>query len=129
MEIRELLRDNEKIFIKYLPVQGEGLSKASQIVTAVHELLYGWFINGDVYETHAFRSVNDLSSFANWLNRHTDASKILKRAFAANTDEEYEEILKNLVRELFDQGKLELLKSEPKAGCIYECRGPFRCEK
>ena len=64
---------------KYLPISGEGETKATQIVTAVSKLVYKWYNDGDVFDNtfHLEGWANDLSSYANWLYEHTDADNIL----------------------------------------------------
>ena len=73
----------EGIEDKYLPVQGEGETKASQIVTAVAKLVYKWYNDGDVFDnTHHLEGwANDLSDYANWLDKCTNlkASGILAK--------------------------------------------------
>lgn len=67
---------------KYLPCRGEGETKATQIVTAISKLVYKWYNDGDVFDnTHYLVGWwNDLSSYANWLEQHTDkASDILHK--------------------------------------------------
>ena len=67
---------------KYLPCRGEGETKATQIVTAINKLVYKWYNDGDVFDnTHYLVGWwNNLSSYANWLEHHTDkASDILHK--------------------------------------------------
>ena len=40
----------ETINDRYLPSQGEGETKATQVVTAVTKLVYKWYNDGDVYD-------------------------------------------------------------------------------
>ena len=78
-----------------MPSYGEGDSKASQIVTAVNKLLYGWYNNGDVLDNQCRQEwsehgVNDLSNYANWLYEYTDLSNILDNVYSCDTEDEEE---------------------------------------
>ncbi len=115
---------------RYLPVRGEGSTKASQIVTAVTKLVYKWYNDGDVYDNRYFMDgwCNDLSSYANWLAKYTDAGEILYRISDCTGDSDYEELLKDLADKLLDMEDLEKQET-PTEGSIYECDGPFVFEE
>ena len=117
----------EMVTGKYLPDMGEGDTMATQIVTAVNKLIYKWYNDGDVYDNTRYLSgwCNDLSSYANWLYKHTKAAKILKGIWDCMTDEEYEKLLVDLADTLLDDEDLEYAARMPKIGSIYECYGPF----
>ena len=58
---------------KYLPDEGEGDTLASQIVTAINKLVYKWYNDGDVFDnvnSGLQGWANDLSSYANWLDKY-----------------------------------------------------------
>lgn len=117
----------EEINKKYLPYYGEGETKASQIVTAVNKLIYRWFNDGDVYDNvhHMTGWVNDLSSYANWLDGNTqEAGVILGRIFQCSSHDEYEAILKDLADTLLNVELLEKYQV-PRVGTIYTCSGRF----
>lgn len=118
----------EDVDDRYLPDSGEGDNMATQIVTAVTKLVYKWYNDGDVYDNNYGLEgfANDLSSYANWLYKHVPASKyILTRIFTCGSEDEYEEILKDLVDSLWDLEDLERWAKEDKVGSIYDCDGPF----
>lgn len=115
---------------RYLPVRGEGSTKASQIVTAVTKLVYKWYNDGDVYDNRYFMDgwCNDLSSYANWLVKYTDAGEILYRISDCRNDSDYEELLKDLADKFLDMEDLERQET-PAEGSIYDCDGPFVFEE
>ena len=112
---------------RYLPVKGEGETRASQIVTAVCQLVYKWYNDGDVFDnTHELSGwLNDLSSYANWLHTYTNAGDILERVWECSIDSDYEDLLADLADALMDDEDLEALDRKPKVGSIYDCDGPF----
>lgn len=124
--------DNKKfaeINKKYLSPEGEGETKASQIVTAVNKLVYKWYNDGDVFDNTYYLKgwCNDLSSYANWLYQNTtNAVKlILRRISNAESHADYERILKLLADECLNQEFLSQFETE-KVGTIYDCQGWFR---
>ena len=68
---------------KYLPRWGEGETKATQIVTAISQLVYRWYNDGDVFDNSYLLDgwCDYLPSCANWLEQHTtdEVSPILHR--------------------------------------------------
>lgn len=118
----------EKIEDKYLPMRGEGENMATQITTAISKLVYKWYNDGDVYDnTHGMRGwCNNLSSYANWLDKYTGVSFILERIFDCHTDAEYEHILKDMTDLLQDKEYLSLMEKHPKIGSVYKCDGRFK---
>ena len=118
----------EKLFDKYLPVRGEGETKATQIVTAVCKLVYKWYNDGDVFDnSYALEGwANDLSDYANWLWEHTEANEILDKVFNCYNDSHYEDLLKELSDKLLDEQYLEAENNIKKIGTIYECDGKFQ---
>lgn len=117
----------EELINEYMPVRGEGETKASQIVTVVNKLVYKWYNDGDVYDnTHHLKGwANDLSSYANWLYYHTDASNILDKISICFTEDDYEELLKELADKLLDEKYLAEQDKEGKVESIYKCIGAF----
>lgn len=114
---------------EYMPRQGEGETKASQLVTAVNKLVYKWYNDGDVFDnTGALQGwANDLSSYANWLYKNVPESKTyLDDIHNCITDDDYEELLWNLTTHLIDEDFLRTLDDAPKVGTIYNCDGPFQ---
>lgn len=121
----------EKITDKYMPVRGEGETKASQIVTAVNKLVYKWYNDGDVFDNTYYLSgwCNDLSSYANWLEKYTEASRILHGILGCFTESDYEELLKDLADKLLDEEYLIKQNEIEKLGTIYKCEGKFKFEE
>jgi hypothetical protein len=116
----------EELTERYMPARGEGETKASQIVTAVNKLIYKWYNDGDVFDNTRYLNgwCNDLSSYANWLDENTKASRILHGIFGCHSDEEYEELLKDLADTLLDEKYLAENETK-KVGTIYKCEGAF----
>ena len=118
------------IISKWMPAQGQGETMASQMVTAINKLVYKWYNDGDVFDnTHYLEGWwNDLSSYANWLNKHIDgADKILKRISGCRHGKDYEGLLYSLAEEYLNQEMTEKY-NVPAVGSIYECKGPFKYE-
>ena len=115
---------------KYLPIQGEGETKATQIVTAVNKLVYKYYNDGDVFDnTHHLEGwANDLSDYANWLYYHTTdkAEEILNKISKCYTDNDYEDLLKELADELLKEEYLEEQNKIEKHKTIYNCVGKFK---
>lgn len=115
---------------KYLPVSGEGETKATQIVTAVNKLVYKWYNDGDVFDNTKYLEgwANDLSSYANWLYHHTNESvqKILDTVFDCYGDSEYENLLQELTDELFKEEYLAEQDKIKKEFTIYDYDGKFK---
>lgn len=118
----------EGINDKYLPYKGEGATKAMQIVVAVNKLVYKYYNDGDVFDnTHYLKGwANDLSDYANWLYVHTDAGKILDKIVYCITNEDYEDLLKELADKLLNEESLEELNKVKKVESIYNCVGKFK---
>ena len=115
---------------KYLPVRGEGETKATQIVTAVAKLVYKYYNDGDVFDnTHHLKGwANDLSDYANWLYYHTTdkAEEILNKISKCYVDDDYEDLLKELADELLNEGYLTEQNKIEKHKTIYNCVGRFK---
>lgn len=118
----------EELIDKYMPISGEGKTKATQIVTAVNKLVYKWYNDGDVYDNSYVLEgwVNDLSDYANWLWEHTEADEILDKVFKCYNNEQYEDLLKELADKLFIEEYLEKENEIEKIGTIYDCEGKFQ---
>ena len=115
---------------KYLPKRGEGENQATQTVTAVNKLVYKWYNDGDVFDnTGALAGwANDLSSYANWLRKYTNAADILDRIYQCFTEGDYEDLLKALADRLLDDERLERMAHRGKVDSVYEAEGPYRFE-
>jgi hypothetical protein len=118
----------EGLVDRYMPISGEGETKASQIVTAVNKLIYKWYNDGDVFDnTHHLEGwANDLSSYANWLWEHTDAHNILDKIAYCFHDGNYEDLLKELADKLLNEKYLVKQNELEKVGTIYKCDGKFK---
>lgn len=115
---------------KYLPIKGEGSTKATQIVTAVSKLVYKWYNDGDVFDNtyHLEGWWNDLSSYANWLYHHTteEVQEILNGIKNCYTDSDYENLLKELADKLCDTEYLAKQNEFEKEFSIYDYDGKFK---
>lgn len=113
---------------KYLPMRGEGETKATQIVTAVNKLVYKWYNDGDVFDnTHYLDGwANDLSSYANWLYYHTESKVILDKIVHCFNNSDYEDLLKELADKLLNEEYLAEANKVKKTETIYNCIGKFK---
>ena len=116
------------VISKYLQKTGEGNTKGSQIITAVNKIIYNWYNNGDLFDNTSElpNSPNDLSSYANWLNKYTDLGSILEKVWDCESEDEYEELLKELGDKVFNEEYLSAYAEQNKEGSIYECDGYFK---
>ena len=118
----------EPFMDQYLPPQGEGDTKATQLVTAVTKLIYKWYNDGDVYDNNYGMDgwCNDLSSYANWIyNNYRQSQSILNKIKDVFTDGAYEDILMKLAAFCFDNDFLAEENKKPADGSIYTESGPF----
>lgn len=115
---------------KYLPFEGEGETKATQIVTAVTKLVYKWYNDGDVFDntSHLEGWANDLSSYANWLYHRTNEAmqNILNKVYDCYNDSDYEDLLKELADELLNEEYLAEQDKIKKEFSIYDYEGKFK---
>ena len=111
----------------YMPSCGEGKTMASQICTAINKLIYKWYNDGDVYDNRYALSgwCNDLSSYANWLNKYINAIELIWIT-GIRTDGQYENLLKELADKYLDAEYLAEMANKPKVGSIYDCEGCFK---
>ena len=126
VEFNNLTDENSSYSIltnKYLPSRGQGENKASQLVTVANNIIYGWYNNGDTISGDG----NDLTSYANWIDRHIkepEIRKILKDNFIDYDDTYYlSEVILPLIRFVFREDFLEGLAVQEAEGDIYECQG------
>jgi hypothetical protein len=116
---------------KYMPDWGEGNTRASQIVTATANIVYGYYNNGDIFDTKYFLEggFNDISSYANWLNTYVpESSQILHTISECRNYGDYENLLKNLADLLMNENYLAEQNKIDKIGSIYGCNGIFKFE-
>ena len=126
VEFNSLTDENSSYSIltnKYLPSMNQGKNKASQLVTAANNIIYGWYNNGDTISG----GDNDLTSYANWIDRHIkepEIRKILKDDYIDYNDTYYlSEVILPLIKFVFREDFLEGLASQEIEGDIYECQG------
>lgn len=121
----------DRVIGMYLPRRGQGETKATQICTAVNKLIYKWYNDGDVYDnTHYIEGwFNDLSSYANWLEKYADCGDILSEIDSCWDGNDYEDILVRLADRCLDEEYLEKMNAEPAVGSIYDCEGRYRFEE
>lgn len=113
---------------KYMPRMGQGETKASQVCTAVNKLVYKWFNDGDVFDNTFYLEgwCNDLSDYANWLDRYTDFGDILHEIETCDDEVDYTDLLYDLCVAALDEDYLKGLSMIQKEGDIYNCAGDFR---
>ena len=119
------------IINKYMEPEGEGSTKASQIVTAVNILLYKWLNDGDVFDNQEFYEwskdcCNDLSHEANWLDKYTDLSYILSDIDECATEDDYSELLKKLADAALNEEYLIPYAKQNAVDSIYTCKGYYQ---
>ena len=114
---------------KYLADRGEGETLATQTVTAINKLIYKWYNDGDTYDTTTMEGwANDLTSYANWLDKNIDgAGIILNKIYELryNDNAGYEKILQELADAYLNEDVLAKLNEQPKNGSVYDCDGNF----
>ena len=125
--------DNKKfhdVNKKYLPLEGQGDTMTTQIVTAVNRIVYRWYNDGDVFDNTCYLTgwANDLSSCANWLYQYTDnrVQDILYGVYDCG-ESDYEDLLKELADTLLDADVLDKYDKIPAVGNVFECDGCFKC--
>lgn len=113
---------------KYMPAYGEGDTMASQIATAVNKLVYKWFNDGDVYDnTFALEGwANDLSSYANWLDKYADGDGVMHMIEDAVTEDDYTRVLWHIAETFISAPYLAHMNTRAKVGSIYDCDGDFK---
>ena len=113
----------------YLPREGEGDTKATQLITAVTKLVYKWFNDGDVFDNSTGNLegfANDLSSYANWIHKHyPEFRDTLDKVFDAKIDDDYTNMLYELCEIVHHDEFLARENDKPKVGSIYDCEGPY----
>lgn len=121
----------ETVNEKYLPAIGQGDTKATQICAAVNKLVYKWYNDGDIYDNTWYLDgwLNDLSSYANWLEKYADCGEILSEISSCWNGNDYEDILVRLADKCFDAEYLEKMNAVPAVGSVYDCEGRYRFEE
>lgn len=123
------------ILKQYLSPKGQGNTYATQIVTAINNLVYHWYANGDVYDnvnSSMDGGANDLTCYANWLATYVDgASEILDKIteIKYGNGNMYELILKDLCDEYLTDEFLKIANESPLEGDIYKCSGPYEFDE
>lgn len=121
----------ERVNQMYLPIRGQGETKATQICTAVNKLIYKRYNDGDIYDNTCYLDgwFNDLSSYANWLEKYADCGDILSDISSCRNENDYENILVRPADRCLDAEYLEKMDAEPAVGSIYKCEGRYRFEE
>jgi hypothetical protein len=111
----------------YFVSEGEGKTKASQLVIALCKLIYRWFNDGDVYDNSVLEGwCNDISDEGNWIYKNfSEVQPLMEKVHSYLTNDEYTELLYSLAETLLTAENLERLAQEPTKGTIYDCEGPF----
>lgn len=118
----------DKIIDKYLPARGEGETLATQFCTAVNKLVYKYYNDGDIFDNSYYltETGNDLSSYANWIAKHSKTAKaILERIEKIYIEDDYEDLLADLADEILNEDFLSEANKKEKHGSIYNCAGQF----
>lgn len=120
--------DFHYLIAEFMPTRGEGDTMASQAATAVNKLIYKFYNDGDVFDnTHALEGwANDLSTYANWLFKFVPKSaSILSGIEDCYTEEDYQELLRDLAAAVLNEETLDSLADQPAVSSIYSQSGPF----
>lgn len=120
----------ERINAQYLPASGQGETMYTQVITATNKLIYKWFNDGDVFDNnHGLKGwANDLSSYANWLDRWIPETRsILERVKTIGSNEgAYTDLLYDLMTAVFLNPEMPTKYGEkPAVGSVYDCDGPY----
>lgn len=113
---------------KYVSPYGQGETMATQICTAVTNIIYHWYNDGDVFDNtyHLKGWWNDISSYANWLSKYADGDIVLDNIETCDSEDDYEDLLKELADGWMDSNYLNEMNEMPIQGDIYECNGKFK---
>ena len=110
-----------------------GTTFAEQTVSAIDNLIFNWEYGEAVYDNvHGWTDgdMDDISCYANWLYMyHPETRDVLSRISTCKDDCEYEELLISLAEILLVDARLSAQDILPAKGSIYDCGGPFRCER
>ncbi len=112
-----------------LPAKGDGITMASQAVTACCKLVYKWYNDGDVYDNQYYLIgwANDISGSANWLYKYIpETQEILIKIKNCKNSIEYENILKELCDIVYSPELLNELNQKNKVGDAYNEDGLFK---
>ena len=118
-----------KTIDEYLPSEGEGDTKATQLSTAVSKLVYKWFNDGDVPDnvhSSLIGWANDISSYANWIDEYYDNS-FYDKYIKCYCKSDYTDLLFNLVKQV--DSEIDSYADEEKVGSVYDCDGSFKFEE
>ena len=108
---------------------------ANQIVTAISKLVYRYYNDGDVIDNSWTMEdacyYEDFTSFANWLYENVPTAKEVfdKYIGKISTEEDYENMLKDLSDKCFNMEFLKSYEDKEKIGTIYECDGVFELQE
>lgn len=114
---------------KYATEYKEETCRAHQIAGAINRLYYQWYRNGAVFDGSIpfGTDCNDVSSYANWLDKYTDeAGEILSTFTQCETYHDYYELLFKLCDVFLNEEYLSQYVNKRKVGDIYKCRGRFK---
>jgi hypothetical protein len=96
----DILREYaDAVFQPYFVREGEGETKASQLVTACCKIVYRYYNDGDRYD----RASGGLGTYSAWIRKH---------CFKLKTSDNYEEKLKYLIIRTIEN--VEKYANEPK---------------
>lgn len=128
----------QDIYDRYLPEYGQGDNRASQIVVAVSNIVYGWDNDKSVYDNHWKDGIYDSYTFddslcchANWLYRNAwiEVGNVLTNIFDISSEKEYEKLLKILQKTAYSKDVLSRYENLKTRGDVYSCAGPFTIDE
>ena len=104
---------------KYLPISGEGDTKASQMATAVSKIVYRYFNDGDtIRRAPGWGNKQNMTGLVRWLKRYVPELRDILTGYPKNEGPMYERFLYDLAATMDEI--IDDYADEPKAGTIYE---------
>lgn len=124
--IVKILDEHKRIFEKYLPTYGQGITMATQTVTALYNVLCEWMNQGNLFDRRRLKTEVDADA-ANWLYIYGDDATqyIMDKVCKCNTGDDYDDLLERLVEHVMNVDDLEALDRVKSRGDITDCPGRF----
>lgn len=123
--IVKILDEHKRIFEKYLPTYGQGITMATQTVTAILSVAFLYHrVNLMPYTCD---NCGKQADEANWLYRYGDDTTqyIMDRIKDCKKPSDFEDILEELAEHVFDADDLAALDRVASRGDVFDCDGRF----
>lgn len=124
--IVKILDEHKRIFEKYLPTYGQGITMATQTVTALYNVLCEYIKSGEMFDRRRLEQEAEADP-ANWLYIHGDDATqyIMDDVSKCIEQEDYEELLARLAGHICNADDLEALDKVHTRGDVTDCPGRF----